>query len=930
MSQNYLFLFYTLVTTYIFIFPTKTKAETFCVSNASELQSSLTTAASNSQSDTIKIVQGTYYGNFIFSSAQSQDLVIQGGYNTDCTSRNLDPNNTIIDAENLSNGLALVSNEPIGFAVEGMTFQNGQREGSGAGMYILTMGKVNVNKNIFKNNTALRSGESHSSGAGVYIEGIEVSLTRNIIENNTGVQWGGGAAIITPLGVEEHVIISNNIFMNNIIGGNGGGLYVRTDKRYPSTVTLVENHFEGNQGTEINFPACGGGAWVVASSVSVLNNSFIQNTTRESGGGMYMEGGGLRSSVIDNNYFFQNTATSPAAYRGTGGGLSYSGGDILIINNTFIENISNATETVGGGAIVLGRRGNIVINNLFIRNSSGKGGSISHWGRYAESFLVLTNNTFYNNQATFQGGAIQIVYENDDGNALIYNNIIYGNDAPEGADLHINNDFNNNFIASPIELKYNNFDQSSSGIYFKIPISIDTTNFNNIDPLFVDILNNDFHLQENSPVINKGTNNAPSLPTTDLDGNPRISKGIVDMGAYEFIFPNDPPYISNPISDVSYPEDSGTHIIADLDTIFQDSSSHILTYSTLSNNNIIIPSINNRILRISTLKDSSGMGLVIVIATDGEFSVSDTFMVTISPVNDSPIVLKPLLNKSYVENSGTHIIADLDTVFVDPDGDALIYSSITKENIITYNISDDILTVSTVQDLYGVETVVVTATDGEFSISETFTVTITHINEPPSTFTLLQPEDDETLTIKDINFLWNASSDSEGDTLTYTFKMYATNWDWETTIINGIDTSLTLKIDPWAPELIPDTYQWTVLVSDGITQVSSSDSFRLVLRDVNSINDDYDQIPKEFSLNQNYPNPFNPTTTIEFALPHSEFTTLKVFNILGKEVKTLVSKNLIQGNHTYHFDGMNLASGIYYYQIIAGEYREMKKMVLMK
>ena len=83
-------------------------------------------------------------------------------------------------------------------------------------------------------------------------------------------------------------------------------------------------------------------------------------------------------------------------------------------------------------------------------------------------------------------------------------------------------------------------------------------------------------------------------------------------------------------------------------------------------------------------------------------------------------------------------------------------------------------------------------------------------------------------------------------------------------------------------------------------------------------------------LYNNYPNPFNPSTTIEFTLPKSEFTTLKVFNILGKEVATLVSNKLNQGNHTYTFDGKNLASGIYYYSIQAGDFHQDKKMILIK
>jgi hypothetical protein len=95
--------------------------------------------------------------------------------------------------------------------------------------------------------------------------------------------------------------------------------------------------------------------------------------------------------------------------------------------------------------------------------------------------------------------------------------------------------------------------------------------------------------------------------------------------------------------------------------------------------------------------------------------------------------------------------------------------------------------------------------------------------------------------------------------------------------------------------------------------------------------DDFSKIiPSVYELSQNYPNPFNPTTNIEFTLSKSEFVELKVFNILGKEISTLVSKKLNQGNHTYTFDGQNLASGIYYYQLVAGEYREVKKMILLR
>ncbi len=99
---------------------------------------------------------------------------------------------------------------------------------------------------------------------------------------------------------------------------------------------------------------------------------------------------------------------------------------------------------------------------------------------------------------------------------------------------------------------------------------------------------------------------------------------------------------------------------------------------------------------------------------------------------------------------------------------------------------------------------------------------------------------------------------------------------------------------------------------------------------ISSIENTNNSLPQKFSLYQNYPNPFNPSTTIEFSLPNSEYVELIVYNILGKEVTTLVSNKLNTGNHTYQFDGRNLASGVYYYQLVAGEFREVKKMILLR
>ena len=88
--------------------------------------------------------------------------------------------------------------------------------------------------------------------------------------------------------------------------------------------------------------------------------------------------------------------------------------------------------------------------------------------------------------------------------------------------------------------------------------------------------------------------------------------------------------------------------------------------------------------------------------------------------------------------------------------------------------------------------------------------------------------------------------------------------------------------------------------------------------------------PTSFALYQNYPNPFNPVTTIQFSLPHSSFVILKIFNLLGEEVGTLVSEELNAGTYKRDWNAERLASGVYYYRIQTKEYTETKKLLLLK
>jgi hypothetical protein len=89
-------------------------------------------------------------------------------------------------------------------------------------------------------------------------------------------------------------------------------------------------------------------------------------------------------------------------------------------------------------------------------------------------------------------------------------------------------------------------------------------------------------------------------------------------------------------------------------------------------------------------------------------------------------------------------------------------------------------------------------------------------------------------------------------------------------------------------------------------------------------------LPEKFSLSQNYPNPFNPTTTIGFTIQDAGFTSLKIYDALGREVATLIDGVKEAGSHTIAFNAAGLSSGVYFYTLRAGNAVATKKMLLLK
>jgi parallel beta-helix repeat protein len=300
---------------------------------------------------------------------------------------------------------------------------------------------------------------------------------------------------------------------NNIITGNeadeGGGICCLGS----SSPEIIGNEVSDNHATEY-----GGGICCKIDDAVITDCTIKDNSSGMSGGGIYFRVDASYTMILDRNVVIHNQS-------GSGGGIACDGNNMKIANSRIAENLAGS----GGGGISSSCTHLELSNNVIFKNRAE--GPISCGGglEYYDGILTLTNNVFYENEATTAGGGIHF----RECTARIANSVFWKDAAEKANEIYVYS-----YSGNPVSHVVINCSVLGGGLGSVYVQPGSTLKWGpgmiDADPLFVDPDAEDYHLTFNSPCRASGDNTAVGLPGEDFEGDPRIAYGTVDIGADEF------------------------------------------------------------------------------------------------------------------------------------------------------------------------------------------------------------------------------------------------------------------------------------------------------------------------------------------------------------------------------------------------------------
>ncbi len=457
--------------------------------------------------DTVLAAPGTYMENINFFGKAITVKSEEG------------PEVTIIDGNQSGSVVTFASGEGQASVLRGFTLQNGF-----ASFYDPSFG----------------------DGGGIRIDNASPTVADNVIINNKACE-GAGISISFGSPIVQGNVITNNIKAGCSGGSGGGGISIGGSASAQILDNIISNNVVGS--------ADGGGLSLFAAGTPRIQNNVISGNIAS---GLYTSGGGISIVNYSDALIVQNLIIGNNAGRGGGifWGVPSGNRGPLLVNNTIAENDSPQ----GSGIYAAGFDfGTVMTNNIIV----GKKGQTAVYceGLYDNLPPVFNFNDVFSLSGTAYGGicADQTgINGNISGDPLFANegesavfNEIHDAQFPGGFTLNQQDVNLSTIVVSIVSPTTGNLIVLQEGInYMAFVIGVQTTvqilslppEILSSDPLFVysfrvsyrAVSSFDFHLKAGSPCIDSGTNSASSLPVLDLDGNPRVINGTVDMGAYEF------------------------------------------------------------------------------------------------------------------------------------------------------------------------------------------------------------------------------------------------------------------------------------------------------------------------------------------------------------------------------------------------------------
>ncbi|MCP4438043.1 MAG: T9SS type A sorting domain-containing protein [Aureispira sp.] len=589
------------------------------------LQAAINSAADSS---TIWVATGTYYpteseagdttptDNRIKRFYFTKNIQLYGGFSgveTQLNQRNFNINITRLSGDlgtindNSDNAYCVVyikilSPNSNNMIIDGFHIEDGNADGSGFnqngggltlyGRYSGAECKANIQNNTFNNNHAA------NYGGAIFLNpkyNTPSQIMNPDIRNNTFINNTAyfGAALGSAVNSVYDLVICNNTFRKNAATFRGSAIFLEGSTSGNLHATIDSCIVDSNSRSAFS---------IKGKYIKVTNSHFVDNYN-SAGSAMLLQ---CDTAIVDNCTFYDNMNS---------GGAVCSKGSLDLRNSIFKGNSALPGNSNGGAVFINitsfptlgGAYTSNFINNLFYNNTAREGGAIAFQNSYYNTNNI-TNNTFYGNSANDSGGAIQDYSSNSSIGLYIKNSIFWNNQDEIHTDNSVGDVFCNYCIIQ---------DSIDDGTMI-LPTTLMGSNNIDQNPLFVDALNGDFRLQNNSPAIDAGDNAAWNNTglTTDLANNNRPIGNSVDIGAYEALVILDTEKLDITPIEV-FPNPSSGELTVHLDQIYDDLEVQLFTLTGQLVQSQIFNNQDRLNLRIS---GDSGVYLLKIQSSKGHLS----------------------------------------------------------------------------------------------------------------------------------------------------------------------------------------------------------------------------------------------------------------------------------------------------------------------